>query len=257
MTFIINLFQPSVSILIPKYPLPASPPALASTTPLDTPPDWKSPYFQSPPALSPQDDDVSSVEIIEQKSSPALKYLDDDDSFVCLEKQSFPSLVSSMDESVTLNSVDSFSTSTLHMFNGSESSLEYLDQDSLETFNFNRENSLNPPDSPFNFHVAFTSSPDVKLASPPLFLPSSPTFSLNPEFKSSSSPGRIAKEELRLDKIDESGLTYFINKPELAPSKSNKAVCYSPSPPKSLNKQNKRFFKKKYPLRLQRPICYK
>ncbi|MBW0511923.1 hypothetical protein O181_051638 [Austropuccinia psidii MF-1] len=65
----------------PIAPLPASPPALASTTPLDTPPDWKSPYFQSPPALIPQDDDLSSVEIIEQKSSPALKYLDDDDSF--------------------------------------------------------------------------------------------------------------------------------------------------------------------------------
>ncbi|MBW0586152.1 hypothetical protein O181_125867 [Austropuccinia psidii MF-1] len=187
----------------PVAPLPASPPALASTTPLDTPPDCQSPYFQSPPALIPQDNDVSSVEIIEQKSSPALKYLDDDDSFVSLEKQSSPSLVSSIDESVTLNSLDSFSTSTLHMFNGSDSSLEYLDQDSLETFNVNVENSLNPPDSPFNLPVAFTSSPDVKLASPPLFLPSSPTFSLDPEFKSSSSPGRIIKEEPRLDEIDE------------------------------------------------------
>ncbi|MBW0546746.1 hypothetical protein O181_086461 [Austropuccinia psidii MF-1] len=66
-------------------PLPASPPALASDTPLDTPPDWQSPYFQSPPALIPQDDNVSSVELIEQKSSPALKYLDDNDSFVCLK----------------------------------------------------------------------------------------------------------------------------------------------------------------------------
>ncbi|MBW0570015.1 hypothetical protein O181_109730 [Austropuccinia psidii MF-1] len=65
----------------PIAPLPASPPALASTTPLDTPQDWKIPYFQSPPALIPQDDDVSSVEIIAQKSSTSLKYLDDDDSF--------------------------------------------------------------------------------------------------------------------------------------------------------------------------------
>ncbi|MBW0585284.1 hypothetical protein O181_124999, partial [Austropuccinia psidii MF-1] len=105
----------------PVAPLPASPPALASTTPLDTPPDWRSPYFQSPPAFIPQDNDVSSVEIIEQNSSPALKYLDDDDSFVFLEKQSSPSLVSSIDESVTLNSLDSFSTSPLHMFNGSDS----------------------------------------------------------------------------------------------------------------------------------------
>ncbi|MBW0583276.1 hypothetical protein O181_122991 [Austropuccinia psidii MF-1] len=224
----------------PIAPLPASPPALASTTPQD----WQSPYSQSPPALIPQDDDVSSVEIIEQKSSPALKYLDDDYSFVCLEKQSCPSLVSSIDDSVTLNSVDSFYTSTLHMLNGSDSSLEYLDQDSLETFNFNRESSLNPPDSPFSFLVAFTSSPDVKLASPPLFLPSSPTFLLYSEFKSSYSPGRIVKEEPRSDKIDESGLTSFINKPELAPSTSNKAFCYSPSPPKSLKKQNKKFFKK-------------
>ena len=98
MNFIINIFQTSVSILIPKCwllmdpsssslfdntaatmiddwieknflvaPLPASPPTLASTTPLDTPPDCQSPFFQSPPALIPQDDDVSSVEIIEQK----------------------------------------------------------------------------------------------------------------------------------------------------------------------------------------------
>ncbi|MBW0511922.1 hypothetical protein O181_051637 [Austropuccinia psidii MF-1] len=89
------------------------------------------------------------------------------------------------------------------MFNGSDSSLEYFDQDSLEKFNFNRENSLNTPDSPSNFPLAFTSSPDVKLASPLLFLPSSPTFLLNPEFKSSSSPGRIVKEEPRLDEIDE------------------------------------------------------
>ncbi|MBW0576320.1 hypothetical protein O181_116035 [Austropuccinia psidii MF-1] len=219
--------------------LPASPPALASTTPLDTPPDWHSPYFQSPPALISQDDDVSSVEIIKQKSSPALKYLDDDDSFVCLEKKSSPLLSSSIDESVTLNSLDNFSTSTLHMFNGSDSSLEYLDQDSLETFNLNIENSLNPPDSSFNLPVAFTSSPDFKLASPPLFLPSSPTFSLNPEFKSSSSPGRIVKEEPRSYKTDESGLTSFINQPELAPSTSNKACCYSPSPRKSLKKQKK------------------
>ncbi|MBW0571205.1 hypothetical protein O181_110920, partial [Austropuccinia psidii MF-1] len=170
---------------------------------------------------------------------------------------SCPSLVSSIDESVTLNSFDSFSTSTLHMFNGSDSSLEYLDQDSLVTFNFNGENSLNPPNSPFNFPVAFTSSPYVKVASPPLFLPSSPTFSLNPEFKLSSSPGKIVKEEPRSDKIDESGLTSFINQPELAPSTSNKALCYSPSPPKSLKKKNKKFFKKKYSLHLQRPICYK
>ncbi|MBW0492116.1 hypothetical protein O181_031831 [Austropuccinia psidii MF-1] len=134
----------------PVAPLPASPPALASTTPLDTTPDWQSPYFQSPPALIPQDDDVSSVELIEQKSSPALRYLDDDDSFV----------------------VDSFSTCTLHMFNGSASSLEYLDQDSLETFNLNVENDSNPPESPFNLPVALTSIPEVKLASPPLFLPS-------------------------------------------------------------------------------------
>ncbi|MBW0556102.1 hypothetical protein O181_095817 [Austropuccinia psidii MF-1] len=97
---------------IPVASLPASPPALASTTPLDTPPDWQSLYFQSPPALIPQDDNVSSAELIEQQSSPALKYLDDYDSFVCLEKQSFPSIVSSIDESVMLNSVDSFSTST-------------------------------------------------------------------------------------------------------------------------------------------------
>ncbi|MBW0570016.1 hypothetical protein O181_109731 [Austropuccinia psidii MF-1] len=131
------------------------------------------------------------------------------------------------------------------MFNGSDSSLEYLYQDSLETFNFNGENSLNRPDSPFSFPVAFTSSPDVKLASPPLFLLSSPSFLLNPEFKSSSSPGRILKEEPRLDKIDESGLTSFINQPELAPSTSNKAFCYSPSPPKSLKKQNKKILQEK------------
>ncbi|MBW0539278.1 hypothetical protein O181_078993 [Austropuccinia psidii MF-1] len=115
----------------PVAPLPASPPDLGTTTPLDTPQDWQSPYSQSPPALIPQDDDVSSVEIIEPKSSPALKYLDDDYSFFCLEKQSCPSLVFSIDESVTLSSVDSFSTSALHMFSGSDSSLEYLDQDSL------------------------------------------------------------------------------------------------------------------------------
>ncbi|MBW0581672.1 hypothetical protein O181_121387 [Austropuccinia psidii MF-1] len=180
-------------------PLPASPPALEYNTPLDTPQDWQSPYYQSPPALIPQDDD------------------------------SCPSLVSSIDDSVTLNSVDSFYTSTLHMLNGSDSSLEYLDQYSLETFNFNRENSLNPPDSPFNFPVAFTSSPDVKLASPPLFLPSSPTFLLNPQFRSSPSPGRIVKEEPRLDEIDESGLTSFIDQPELAPFTSNKDFCYSSS----------------------------
>ncbi|MBW0472578.1 hypothetical protein O181_012293 [Austropuccinia psidii MF-1] len=155
----------------PVAPLPASPPALASTTPLETPPDWQSPYFQSPPAFIPQDDDVSSVELIEQKSSPSIRYLNDDDSFVCLEKQSSPSLVSSIDNSVALNSVDSFSTYTLHIFNGSDSSLEYLHQDSLETFNFNIRNSLSPPDPPCNIPVAFTSSPDVKLASTPLFLP--------------------------------------------------------------------------------------
>ncbi|MBW0590689.1 hypothetical protein O181_130404 [Austropuccinia psidii MF-1] len=131
------------------------------------------------------------------------------------------------------------------MLNGSDSSLEYLDQDSLETFNFNIENSLNPPDSPFSLPVAFNSSPDVKLASPPLFLPSSPTFLLNPEFKSSSSPGRIIKEELRSNKINESSLTSFIDHPELAPSTSNKAFCYSPSPTKFLKKQNKKFFKEK------------
>ncbi|MBW0530537.1 hypothetical protein O181_070252 [Austropuccinia psidii MF-1] len=241
----------------PIAPLPASPPALESTSPLDTPPDWPSPYFQYPPALIPQDDDVSSVEVIEQQSSPDLKYLDDDDSFVCLEKQSFPSLVSSIDESVTLSSVDSFSTSTLHMFNGSYSSLEYLDQYSLETFNFNVENGLSPPDSPFNLPVTFPSSPEAKLASPPLFLPSSPTFLLNPEFKSSSSPGRIIKEETRSNKIDESGLTSFIDQPESAPSTSNNACCYSPSPPKSLKKQNKKSFKKKNSLCPQRPIFYK
>ncbi|MBW0496051.1 hypothetical protein O181_035766 [Austropuccinia psidii MF-1] len=161
----------------PVAPLPASPPALASTTP----PDWRSPsYFQSPPALIPQDDDVSYLELIEQKSSPALKYLDNYDSFFCLEKQSSPSLVSSIDESVTLNSVDSFSTSTLH---GADSYLEYLHQNSPEEFNFNIENSLSPPDSPYNLPVAFPSSPDIKLASPPLFLPSLPTFLLHPEFK--------------------------------------------------------------------------
>ncbi|MBW0572849.1 hypothetical protein O181_112564 [Austropuccinia psidii MF-1] len=126
----------------PVAPLPASPPSLESTTPLDTPPDWQSPYFQSPPALIPQYYDVSS---------------------------SSASLVSSIDESVTFNSFDSFSTSTLHIFNGSASSLEYLDQDSLETLNFNVENSLNPPESPFKLPVDFTSSPDVKSASPPLF----------------------------------------------------------------------------------------
>ncbi|MBW0545188.1 hypothetical protein O181_084903 [Austropuccinia psidii MF-1] len=219
-------------------PLPSSPPAL------DTPPDQQSTYFQSPPAFIPQDDDVSSVEPIEKKSSPALKYSDDDDSFVCLEKQSSPSLVSSIGESVTLNSVDSFSTFTLHMFNGSDSSLEYLDQDSLETLNFNIEDSLNPPDSPFNLPVAFTSSHDFKLACPPSFLPSSPTFFLNPEVKPSSSPGRIIKEEPRFNKIDESGLTSFIDHPELAPSTSNKDCCYSKSPPKCLKKQNKKFFKK-------------
>ncbi|MBW0579521.1 hypothetical protein O181_119236 [Austropuccinia psidii MF-1] len=153
-----------------------------------------------------------------------------------------------------LNSVDSFSKYTLHVFNGSDSSLEYLDQDSLDTFIFNGENSLSPPDSPFNFPEAVTSSPDVKLASPTLFLPSSPTFLLNPGLKSSSSPGRIVKEEPILDEIDESGLTPFINQPELAPSTSNKAFCYSPSPPKSVKKK---FFKKKYSLCLQRPICYK
>ncbi|MBW0582380.1 hypothetical protein O181_122095 [Austropuccinia psidii MF-1] len=214
----------------PVAPLPASPPALASTTPLDTPPDCQSPYFQSPPALIPQDNDVSS---------------------------SSPPLVSSIDASIALNSLDSFSMSTLHMFNGSDSSLEYLDQDSLETFNFNVENSLNPPDSPFNLPVAFTSSPDVKLASPPLLLHSSPTFLLNPEFKSSSSPGRIIKEEPRSNKINDSGLTSFIYHPELSPYTSNKACCYYPSPPKSLKKQNKKFFKRKYSPCPQRPICYK
>ncbi|MBW0591836.1 hypothetical protein O181_131551 [Austropuccinia psidii MF-1] len=186
----------------PIAPLPASPPALASTTPLDTPPYWQ--------------------KLIEQKSSPALKYLDDDYSFVCLEKQSSPLLASSINESVTLNSVDSFSTSTLHMFNASDSSLEYLDQHSLEKFNFNIESSLNPPNSPFNLPVSFTSSPDVKLASPPLFLPSSPTFLLNTEFKSSSSPGSIIKEEPRSNEINEPGLTSFIDHPELAPFTSNK-----------------------------------
>ncbi|MBW0590706.1 hypothetical protein O181_130421 [Austropuccinia psidii MF-1] len=220
----------------PVAPLPPSPPALTSTTP----PDWQSQYFQSPPALIQQDDDVSSLELIEQKSSPALKYFDDDDSFFCLEKKSSPSLVSSIDESVTFKSVDSFSTSTLHMFNGSDYSLEYLDLDSLETFNFNIEDSLNPPDSPFNLPVAFTSIPDVKLASPPLFSPSSPTFSLNPEFEVSSSPGRIIKEETRSNEIDESGLTSFIDKPELAPSTSNKAFSYSPSAPKSLKNKIKK-----------------
>ncbi|MBW0581413.1 hypothetical protein O181_121128 [Austropuccinia psidii MF-1] len=187
-----NMIDDWIEKNFPVTPLPASPPALESTTPLDTPPDWRSPYFQSPPSLITQDNYVSSVDIIEQKSSPALKYLDDDYSFVCLEKQSSPSLVS--------------------------------------------KNSLNPPDSPFNLPVAFTSSPDVELSSPPLFLPASPTFSLNPEFKSSSSPGRIVKEEPRSDKIDESGLTSFINQPELAPSTSNKTCCYSPSPPKSPKK---------------------
>ncbi|MBW0554477.1 hypothetical protein O181_094192 [Austropuccinia psidii MF-1] len=204
-------------------PLPSSPPALESTNTLDTTPDWQIPsYFQSPPALIPQDDDVSSLDFIEQKSSTALKYLYDNDSFVCLEKQSSPSPAPSIVESVMLNSVDSFYTSTLYMLNGSDYSLEYIDQDSLEALNSNIENSLNPQDSPFNLPVAFTSSPDIKLASPPLFLPSFPTFSLNPEFESLSSPGRIIKEEPKSNKIDESHLTSLIDQPKLAPSTSNK-----------------------------------
>ncbi|MBW0488032.1 hypothetical protein O181_027747 [Austropuccinia psidii MF-1] len=152
----------------PIAPLPASTPALASPTPLDTTPDQQN----------------------------------DHDSFVYSEKQSSPSLVSSIDESVTLSSVDSFSTLTLHMLNGSDSSLEYLDKDSLETFNFNVVNSLIPPDSPFSLPVVFTSIPDLKLASPPLFLPSSPKFLLNTEFKSSSSPGSIINKDSRSNKIN-------------------------------------------------------
>ncbi|MBW0563229.1 hypothetical protein O181_102944 [Austropuccinia psidii MF-1] len=168
----INCCVQALTKNFPIAPLPASPPALASTTPLDTPPYWQSPsYFQSPPAFIPEDDDLSSVELIEQKSPASLKSLDDDDSFVCLEKPSSLSLVSSIDESVMLNSVDSFSTSTLHMLHGYDSSLEYFDQDSLQAFNSNVENSLNPPDSPFNLPVAFNSSLDIKLASPPFFLP--------------------------------------------------------------------------------------
>ncbi|MBW0539236.1 hypothetical protein O181_078951 [Austropuccinia psidii MF-1] len=258
-----SFFNKSASYLIDDWieknftiaPLPASPPALASTTPLDTPPDWQSPsYFQSHSALIPQDDSVYSLKFIEQKSSPDLKYLDDDSSFFCLEKYSSPSPVSSIYESVMLNSVDSFSTSTLH---GSDSSLEYLDQYLLEEFNFNVENSFNPPDSPFNLPVAFTSSPDIKLASPPLILHSSPTLLFNPELKSSSSPGRIIKEEPRSEKIDESLLASLIHQPELAPSTSNKACCYSPSPPNSLKNPKKKNFKKKCSLHPQRPICYK
>ncbi|MBW0591409.1 hypothetical protein O181_131124 [Austropuccinia psidii MF-1] len=153
----------------PIAPLPASPPALASPTPLVTTPDRQN----------------------------------DHDSFVYFEKQFPPSLVSSIDESVTLSSVDSFSTFTLHILNAADSSLEYLDKDSVETFNFNVENSLIPPASPFSLPVPFTSIPDLKLASPPLFLPSSPKCLLNTEFKSSSSPGNIINKDSRSNKINE------------------------------------------------------
>ncbi|MBW0465191.1 hypothetical protein O181_004906 [Austropuccinia psidii MF-1] len=124
-----------------------------------------------------------------------------------------------------LKSVDIFSTSSSSIFNGAYSSSEYLDQDSIEAFNSNMENNLNSSKSPFNIPVAFTPSPDIKLASPPLFLPSLPTFSLNHELKSLPSPGRIIEEEPILDKIDESHLVSLNDQPELAPSESNKACC--------------------------------
>ncbi|MBW0580513.1 hypothetical protein O181_120228 [Austropuccinia psidii MF-1] len=126
------------------------------------------------------------------------------------------------------------------MLKESDSSLEYIDQDSLEAFNYDVDNSLNSPNSPFSLPVALTSSTDIRVASPPLFLPSFPKFSFNPEFESFSSPGRIVKEEPRSDKIDESRLTSLIDKPELAPSTSEKAFCYYPSPPKSLQKPKKK-----------------
>ncbi|MBW0525085.1 hypothetical protein O181_064800 [Austropuccinia psidii MF-1] len=88
------------------------------------------------------------------------------------------------------------------MLNGPDSYLKYLDQNSLEAFDPNIENSSHPPDSPFKLPVGLHHSPDIKLDSTRLFLHSFPTFSLNPKFKSSPSPGSIIKEYPRSDKID-------------------------------------------------------
>ncbi|MBW0568306.1 hypothetical protein O181_108021 [Austropuccinia psidii MF-1] len=248
-----------------KIELPKSPPALSSTTPLYTPPDWHNlSYFESDYSVkAPIYNSEPISEYVEQKSSPSLKplYLDDDSinispitpsideyvtlnsidtfssfdstyfehpnceltpshdsssSFDFIEQKSSPS--SNLDESATLNILDSFSSSNFHVLN-CEATLEYLEQTSSTILKSSIDDSVYR--SPSHIPDIITSTISLKDDSPeslqplspvyfsptqrfsPFFLPLSPVFSLDSDFKLSASGERVIKIEDTSAEVDE------------------------------------------------------
>ncbi|MBW0555295.1 hypothetical protein O181_095010 [Austropuccinia psidii MF-1] len=94
-------------IKLPKYP-----PALNSTTPLDTPPHWHNlSYFEfHSSVLAPFYNSEPILKYSEQKSSPALKPLDLDDDSIKDPNEQFSPTTPSIYKSVTLNGIDTFSS---------------------------------------------------------------------------------------------------------------------------------------------------
>ncbi|MBW0465233.1 hypothetical protein O181_004948 [Austropuccinia psidii MF-1] len=145
-----------------KKKFPEYPPALQSTTPLDTPPDWHSPsHFPSPAALNKIYADEFSHEYISRKSHPTLEPSD------------------------YYNSLEKFE---------SNSSISVFIKDSVSLLVFDISSSLNSlPDSLVApkysslkpaFHSGLDSSAThIKIECPTSFQHSSPKFSLDSEFK--------------------------------------------------------------------------
>ncbi|MBW0503781.1 hypothetical protein O181_043496 [Austropuccinia psidii MF-1] len=228
-----------------------SPPDLESTTPFDTPADWHgSAHFPSPPALNKINDDKFSSQYIAQESPPALEPLNDNNSLENFENNSSPALF--IEESITITSFD--------------------DSSSLNSFpNIPIAFKSSALSSAFNYTLD-SYSPHIKIEYPKLFQPSSPAFSLDSKFKFLWSI-KLEDTSSALDEIDSP--LFNIPPPassheqnvdevkELDSSLSTIQISHvtPPSPQefhsKTLQKRKPNYKNRKYPLRPQRRVCYK